>query len=109
MKIYQIAKWVMISLTMSFVLCVLSHPYRGVQRVLLKGKYSVLQENQEGSPKYTTIQSHSPILPNLGQYPPDVLFLAQSGNLTLWFTADAIWLIPSQTQRGPKRFVSVPL
>ncbi len=91
MKIYQIAKWVMISLTMSFVLCVLSHPYRGVQRVLLKGKYSVLQENQEGSPKYTTIQSHSPILPNLGQYPPEVLFLAQSGNLTLWFTADAIW------------------
>ncbi len=74
MKIYQIAKWIMISLTISFVFCVLSHPYRGVQWVLLKGKYSVLQENQESSPEYTTIQYHSSILPNLGQYPPEVLF-----------------------------------
>lgn len=30
-------------------------------------------------------------IPNLGQFPPEVLYIARQGNLTLWLTADSVW------------------
>lgn len=42
-------------------------------------------------PSLIRISSQALILPNLGQYPPEVLFVAQQRSLTLWFTADTIW------------------
>ncbi|MFN3309392.1 MAG: SBBP repeat-containing protein, partial [Anaerolineales bacterium] len=64
-------------------------------------------------PSLIKISSPSLILPNLGQYPPEVLFVAQQGNLTLWFTADAIWFSlvvsePTQVQDENKRLSKFP-
>ena len=44
-------------------------------------------------------------IPNLGQFPPEVLFFARRGKLTLWFTADAVWfsLIGSGATNGAEQ------
>ncbi len=103
MKESRLLKWVGIALSLTLVLVSFLFPGR-----LPNHKAPTAVLSLDNSKRITSISSPPLILPNLGQYPPEVLFVAQQGSLTLWFTANAIWFSlvysePTQVQDDNKR------
>ncbi|MCS7248495.1 MAG: SBBP repeat-containing protein [Anaerolineales bacterium] len=75
----------------AIVLIALASVCFSTPRPLLRGRVQSVAFLTAKPLSFSHIPSSSSFLPNLGQYPPEVLFVAQQGNLTLWFMQDAVW------------------
>lgn len=92
MNAYRQWKWMLWAAFWALVIAGLALPGLSNRTLCIKQSLSAHPITSSDLPLSSFLSVDSTgFIPNLGQFPPEVLFIARQGNLTLWLTANSVW------------------